>query len=89
MFGGYKLQRSSTVGFLSQKEGTKIASRQVMNPLWVGDGTLQLELLPASFAKPCVCTRQDPEAEIGLSMEEEGGRSHDWETLECLIPVQP
>lgn len=60
-----------------------------MNPLWVGDGTLQPELLPASFAKPCVCTKQGPEAENGLSMEEEGGRNHDLETLEFFIPVQP
>lgn len=60
-----------------------------MNPVWVGNGTLQPKLLPASFAKSCVCTRQGPEAENGLSMEEEGERNHDLETLECWIPVHP
>lgn len=60
-----------------------------MNPLWVGNGTLQPELLPASFAKPHVCTRHGPEAENGLSMEEEGGRNRDLLTLEYSIPVQP
>jgi len=45
-----------------------------MNSLWAGEDekyrTLQCKLLQASFAEPCVHTRQGPKAENGLNVEE-------------------